>query len=222
MGRNGHTWYGGHRPDSGRRLGTLCPGASHLGMPGVALCLGLLLGSCSNGAGDPPPASTGRSSSAPSPSPESAEPSGSLSSPKPQASEPLALVVAATRTVADVPVGAARRLLRTGKSSWQALGQSGERFQAVSGGVPEDAFGSSGGVGEMRSAGAALREVRRDSGVLALMPASTVDPRVRVLTVGGVSPLRHPDRYPLQVATGDEPGTVVTATLVDDVMLAER
>jgi poly-gamma-glutamate synthesis protein (capsule biosynthesis protein) len=132
----------------------------------------------------------------------------------------LALVVASTRTIADVPAAAARGLARTGNSSWRALGQSGTRFRVVSGGVPQPAFGgSSAGVDELRAADAALREVRRDPDVLALVPASTVDPTVRVLTVGGVSPLRNPDRYPLRVATGEEPGTVVTATIVGDIML---
>ena len=218
MGRIGHTRYDAHAPDSSRLVGALAPRAPHLGLPGLALCLGLLLSSCSDDGSEetPPTAGDERGSSAASPTAQPPEPSEPCS-PDPRVEEPLALAVAATRPVADVPVAAARRLLRTGSSNWRALGQSGEApLRAVLGGVPNSAFE---GLGEVRSARVALGDVRRDPDVLALVPASTVDPRVRVLTVGGVSPLRHPDRYPLQVATGEEPGTVVTTSLVGDIML---
>ena len=50
-----------------------------------------------------------------------------------------------------------------------------------------------------RSAAEVLREVRRDRGVLGIVPADAVDPRVRALTVDGIHPLRDPDAYPLTV-----------------------
>jgi poly-gamma-glutamate synthesis protein (capsule biosynthesis protein) len=187
------------------------------GVAGWLLCVGLMLSACSGQEGSAPP----EASSSPATPPRELRSSADPIESEPRAREPLALVVAATRPVADVSLAAARRLIRTGDSSLPALGQrGGEPLQAVYGGVPKSAFdGFPVGVGGVKSARAALREVRRDPGVLAMVPASTLDPRVRVLTVGGVSPLRQPGRYPLQVATGNEPGTVVTATLVGDVML---
>lgn len=127
------------------------------------------------------------------------------------------LAVAPTRPVENVPLRAARRLVRTGASTWHALGQGGGALRVVSGGLPDP--GTAPAAERLGSAAAALRIVRTQPGTVALVPASAVDPTLRVLSVGGVSPLRTPDRYPLQVATGTEPGTVVTTTIVGDVML---
>lgn len=64
-----------------------------------------------------------------------------------------------------------------------------------------------------------LARVRRDPAARAVVPASRVGPGVQVATVGGVDPLRHPDRYPLRVpARGPQP-PVVTLTVVGDIML---
>jgi poly-gamma-glutamate synthesis protein (capsule biosynthesis protein) len=54
------------------------------------------------------------------------------------------------------------------------------------------------------------------------VPASRVDPRVRVAVVGGVHPLRRPGAYPLRVAAPcpESPVRPVTLTVVGDVMLA--
>jgi poly-gamma-glutamate synthesis protein (capsule biosynthesis protein) len=72
-----------------------------------------------------------------------------------------------------------------------------------------------------------LRQARRlaDGDVtregVRVLPASEVGPGLRVLTVGGVDPLRDPDGYPLRTE-GPEPGTVTTLTVVGDVMLGRR
>ncbi|MGH8828924.1 MAG: CapA family protein, partial [Jiangellaceae bacterium] len=77
-------------------------------------------------------------------------------------------------------------------------------------------------VGYSASPQAALDAVRADSSVLALVPADEVDPTVRVLTVGGVHPLRTPETYPLLTDADSPPGTVVTVTVVGDIMLGRR
>lgn len=182
------------------------------------LCLGLVLAACSGetapeGAGEPVEQPTTATAG-----PTTGATAGRTGTPS-VAQEPLVLAVGATRPVEYVPVRAARRLLRTGVSTWAALGQTGEDLRLLTGGLPEaDAVPGA----ELTDAATALRDVRRDPDALALVPASAVDPTVRVLTVGGVSPLRTPDRYPFQVATGIEPGTVVTTTIAGDVMLGRR
>lgn len=135
------------------------------------------------------------------------------------AEEPLALAVSASRGPHNVTAKAARRLLSAGVSTWSRLGQGRGRVRVVSGGLPVD---TAPGAQRLGSAAAALRAARRDDDTLALVPAHAVDPRVQTLTVGGVSPLRHPERYPLQVATGRTPGTVVTLAIGGDLMLGRR
>jgi poly-gamma-glutamate capsule biosynthesis protein CapA/YwtB (metallophosphatase superfamily) len=121
---------------------------------------------------------------------------------------PLALVVHATRPVADVPVQTARRLLAERPDRWSAIGQPGGRMRVVS------VAG--------RSSEEVLRTVRRGTDVLGVLPAVAVDPSVRVLTVGGRHPLREPKTYPLQVPWPDPVPEVTTLTVVGDVMLARR
>jgi poly-gamma-glutamate synthesis protein (capsule biosynthesis protein) len=135
------------------------------------------------------------------------------------ATEPLALAVHATRPVRPLPAGSARRLLRRGASRWSVIGQGSGRMRVVTGGLPQL---TAPGAADANTASAALRRVRRQPDVLALVPASAVDARVRVLRVGGVHPLRSPERYPLQIATGEAPGSVTTVTVVGDVMLGRR
>jgi poly-gamma-glutamate capsule biosynthesis protein CapA/YwtB (metallophosphatase superfamily) len=134
----------------------------------------------------------------------------------PAATQPLVLAVHATRTVADVPTGVARHLVRRSAAEdalsvrWAALEQPG------------------GGRAEVRTATSAtaaedlLDRVREDDGLVAVVPASAVDATVRVLTVGGKHPLREPARYPLETAATERPGEVTTMTIVGDVMLGRR
>jgi poly-gamma-glutamate synthesis protein (capsule biosynthesis protein) len=122
---------------------------------------------------------------------------------------PLALVVHATRPVADVPLPAARRMVADGGNRWSRIDQPGGGMRVLT-------------VSGEQSAADVLRQVRRDRGVLGIVPADVVDPRVRVLTVDGVHPLRDPADYPLRVEAESAPPTVTTLTVVGDIMLARR
>ena len=129
----------------------------------------------------------------------SAPPSASRSSaPSADYLMPLALVVHASRPTADVPVADARRLVASGATRWSAIGQSGGEMRVLSTGD--------------RRASAVLREVRTSSEVLGVVPADTVDARVRVLTVGGRHPLRDPERYPLRIRSVRPVPEVTTLT----------
>ena len=101
-------------------------------------------------------------------------------------SMPLALVVNATRPTADVRLADARRVVASGATRWSAIGQSGGQMRVL---TTRD-----------RRADDVLRAVRSNANVLGIVPAGAVDPRVRVLTVGGRHPLREPQRYPLRTA----------------------
>ena len=137
------------------------------------------------------------------PSPRSTSPT-----PQPAATQPLALVVHATRPVADVSEVAARRVVTDRPNRWSAIGQSGGRMRLVS-----FADGATADV---------LRTVRSRTDVLGILPAADVDPSVRVLTVGGRHPLRDPRSYPLQVPAAEPAPAVTTLTVVGDVMLGRR
>jgi poly-gamma-glutamate synthesis protein (capsule biosynthesis protein) len=52
-----------------------------------------------------------------------------------------------------------------------------------------------------------------------VVPAGALGPQVRALRVGGVDPLRQPGRYPLRTPAREEPGPVVTVSVVGDIML---
>lgn len=69
---------------------------------------------------------------------------------------------------------------------------------------------------------AAMGLARRDRSVLALLPADVIDASVRVLSVGGVHPLRDPAAYPLTVPAQQQPAEVTTLTIVGDIMLGRR
>jgi poly-gamma-glutamate synthesis protein (capsule biosynthesis protein) len=125
---------------------------------------------------------------------------------------PLALVVHASRPVSDVSEGTARRLVAGKVGRWSDLDQDGGRLRMVGGGKPDGA----------RPAREALRRVRGDRSLLAVLPARDVDATVRVLTVAGRHPLRDPDRYPLATSSRRGVGSVTTLTVVGDVMLARR
>ena len=121
---------------------------------------------------------------------------------------PLALVVHATRPVADVPVEAARRVLTERPDRWSAIGQPGGRMRLVT-------FAG-------RTTADVLRAVRGGTDVLGVLPAAAIDPTVRVLTVGGRHPLRDPQAYPVEVPWPDPVPEVTTLTVVGDIMLARR
>jgi poly-gamma-glutamate capsule biosynthesis protein CapA/YwtB (metallophosphatase superfamily) len=174
----------------------------------AALAVILLVG-CQT-AGDnpqPSPAPTDSSTGAESASPNATRAPAS-DAPSVDYSIPLALVVHATRPTADVPLADARRIITSGATRWSAIGQSGGEMRVLS---TED-----------RRASDVLREVRASSNVLGVVPADAVDPRVRVLTVGGRHPLRDPDRYPLRIRSVRPVPEVTTLTAVGDIMLGRR
>jgi poly-gamma-glutamate capsule biosynthesis protein CapA/YwtB (metallophosphatase superfamily) len=139
-------------------------------------------------------------------SPTPPEPSGTDSRPRLQM--PLALIVQATRPVADVPVASARGLVAEGGTRWAAIGQPGGRMRVLT--------------AQTGGARSVLRAVRESQDVLGIIPAEAVDPTVRVLTVGGRHPLRDPQTYPLEIASSSRPPQVTTLAAVGDVMLGRR
>ena len=123
-------------------------------------------------------------------------------------SMPLALVVNATRPTADVRLADARRVVASGATRWSAIGQSGGQMRVL---TTRD-----------RRPDDVLRAVRSNANVLGLVPAGAVDPRVRVLTVGGHHPLQEPERYPLHTRSVDSVPEVTTIAAVGDIMLGRR
>ena len=139
--------------------------------------------------------------SPPSPSSPTAEPTPSVTEPPdPPTSEPLVIAVHVRRPPADLSRRQAGLLLDGGITRWSQLGLPGGRLTVT------------------RKA-SALRTLGPDT--VAIVPASKVGPGVRVLSVNGRNPIRHPDQYPIRAA-GPEPGRVTTLTIVGDVMLGRR
>ncbi|HEX6248483.1 MAG TPA: CapA family protein, partial [Nocardioidaceae bacterium] len=66
---------------------------------------------------------------------------------------------------------------------------------------------------------AAVREVARDPGAVAVVPARVLGPELRAVSVAGVDPVRRPGAYPLRTGADEEPGPVVSVTVVGDIML---
>jgi poly-gamma-glutamate capsule biosynthesis protein CapA/YwtB (metallophosphatase superfamily) len=121
---------------------------------------------------------------------------------------PLALIVHATRAVADVPVAHARAVVGRGATRWAAIQQPGGRMRVLT--------------VKNRSAGAVLHAVRTSREVLGIVPADAVDSTVRVLTVAGRHPLRDPQTYPLTISSSSRVPEVTTLAAVGDVMLGRR
>jgi poly-gamma-glutamate capsule biosynthesis protein CapA/YwtB (metallophosphatase superfamily) len=170
---------------------------------GMATLLVVLLTGC-QAPGDMPRPSPIASSSSPPRSSAKAEATATAASPAAHPM-PLALVVNATRPVADVAVGDARRVVKSGGTQWSAVGQSGGQMRVLS--------------TQERRASEVLREVRASPNVLGIVPADAVDARVRVLTVGGRHPLRDPQRYPLHAPSAQPVPEVTTLAAVGDIML---
>ena len=121
---------------------------------------------------------------------------------------PLALIVHATRPVADVSVTQARRVVAKGGTRWSVIGQPGGHMRVIT--------------TEGADADSVVRAVRASRGVLGVVPAAAVDPSVRALTVGGVHPLREPQGYPLATTSATRIPEVTTLAAVGDVMLGRR
>ncbi|MGH3474503.1 MAG: CapA family protein [Aeromicrobium sp.] len=65
-------------------------------------------------------------------------------------------------------------------------------------------------------------EVAEDPEAVAVVPADTVTPLVRALTVDGEDPLKAGDDFVLREPSDSRPGAVVTTTIVGDIMLGRR
>lgn len=131
-------------------------------------------------------------------------PTGAVSPSAPaRVAVPLVLAMHATRPPLDISRGQARDLLAGRIAGWRELGATGGRLRLVT----------------------EVREVERDPGAIARLPATAVGPSVRVVTVDGRHPLHDPDRYPLSVDVPAEVGAIgpaTTVSIVGDVMLGRR
>ena len=105
--------------------------------------------------------------------------------------QPLVIAVHHTHRIQDVPLRRARRIVD---------GRSG---LDVAAGPPRQA----------------LRDVVRDPGTVAVVPAAALGPQVRALSVGGVDPVSEPEEYPLRTPASEETPPVVTVSVVGDIML---
>jgi poly-gamma-glutamate capsule biosynthesis protein CapA/YwtB (metallophosphatase superfamily) len=175
---------------------------------GPATLVVILLAGCQASADNPPSSPSSVVPSTGSASSPSASRAPASRAPSVDYSIPLVLAVHATRPTADVALADARRIITSGATRWSAIGQSGGEMRVFS---TED-----------RRASEVLREVRASRNVLGVVPADAVDARVRVLTVGGLHPLKDPERYPLRIRSERPVPEVTTLAAVGDIMLGRR
>lgn len=159
----------------------------------------LLITACSA----PAPAPTAPTPSAPpttippaSPSPTPTEPAFEV---------PVVIAVHHSRGTADISLELANQLIENRPTQWGDLGMPGDAVSYAEGSEEE-----------------LVQAVIDDADTLAVLPATAVDERVRVLHVDGTDPLREPESYPLQTETEQELEPVVTLSVVGDIMLGRR
>lgn len=116
---------------------------------------------------------------------------------------PTVLAMHHSRPATDIPLELATRLMAGEDVNWDELELAGEQVRYA---TDQEA----------------IEQVITDPGVLAVLPASQVDERIRVLDVDGMHPLRNPQDYPLWETTDVTPPPVVTLTVVGDIMLGRR
>jgi len=139
----------------------------------------------------------------------SSQPTTSALSPSPSdASEspprsPQAIIVHPSRGAIDVSESTARRIESADITSWVALGERGQPVHFA----------------DQSDSSARVTAVARDPQSLAVVPAWSVDPRVRVVTIDGANPLTDGTDYPL-LGDGRAGADPVTITIVGDIMLA--
>ena len=139
-------------------------------------------------------------------------------SPTPAHEFPIAIVTHLGADVENVTVEQARELIDKGADNWSALGGKSGPLRLTTAGVAE--------AGETLRVSpsplAAVSRVATEPGSVAIVPVTAVTPKVRVLTVDGVDPLRGAKDYPLSTTSSKQPGPVVVTTVVGDIMLGRR
>ena len=114
----------------------------------------------------------------------------------------VAIVAHPSRGPIDIDLRTAEQVVQGKVDDWGRLGQPSEALTSIV-------------TGPIRHR---LRVAATDSSALAVVPLSRVDPRVRVVSVGGVDPLAAPGRYGLGTpASAQRP---LTVTIVGDIMMA--
>jgi len=121
-------------------------------------------------------------------------------SPTPRFETPLAVVTHLSRDIDDLTVTQARAVVDGEADDWANLGAESGPLRVVE----------------------SVDEVVDDRDAVAVVPADEVTPRVRALTVDGADPLTTEDGFPLNRPSDSRPGTVVTTTVVGDIMLGRR
>lgn len=192
---------------------------------GLAVALAALSG-CGGGAVDPgstpaagTPTPSGQTGSDARPPGGPATPSVAPPAASPSSTpftQPLVFAVHATRTVADVPLAAARDLVRRLERDPDLTVRRSDLDQPGGGRTRVEKADTPGAVAML------VTEVSESNDLVAVVPASAVDATVRVLTVDGRHPLREPDAYPLQTTATAGLDAVTTLTVVGDVMLGRR
>src|SRR5688572_22491381 len=167
-----------------------------------------LAAACSTDTGDPP--SANRSTTATSTA--STQPATTRS----PTVGPLALVTHPSRPAIDISSEVAAEVVAGRVDDWSELGASPGPLRLRSTAAASDQSSD-----VVTDAAEVLAAISRDSTVIGAVPASAVTPRVRVVSVDGVHPLRDPASYPLTTPDDAAPA-VTTATVVGDVMLARR
>jgi poly-gamma-glutamate synthesis protein (capsule biosynthesis protein) len=140
----------------------------------------------------------------PSGQPTASTPTPSLSgASESTARSPQAIIVHPSRGAIDVSESTARRIESADITSWSALGEHGQPVHFA----------------RQSNSDARVTTVAQDPQSIAVVPAWSVDPRVRVVTIDGANPLAGGTDYPL---LGDGPigADPVTITIVGDIMLA--
>jgi poly-gamma-glutamate capsule biosynthesis protein CapA/YwtB (metallophosphatase superfamily) len=128
------------------------------------------------------------------------QPPQPTATPTPRFKTPLAVVTHLSRDVDDLTLGQARAVVDGDAFDWADLGSK---------------------PGPLKMVGT-VDEVAEDPEAVAVVPADTVTPRVRALTVDGEDPLKAGDDFALSEPSDSRPGAVVTTTIVGDIMLGRR
>ncbi len=131
---------------------------------------------------------------------------------------PIALVTHLSRDTTGISQRVARDLLAGEVDDWSALEDDAGALRITTAGVPE----ASEFLPTAADPTAAVAAVVKDAGALAIVPASAVTPQVRALTIDDVSPVHTPGNYPLTTQALSPPGTMLTTTIVGDIMLGRR